>query len=202
MKHLFAFPLLCLKENILWIRYLNTAGKINGSLLSLNIHYLNKSYSTLHLYFFKSFCRFGLKYPDKYLTNRGRQFWRFQLSGIWLHVNWYLGTKVSAELILSRYRQPSFGGFCYFSHQDCPGRAYPEDEGSNLSWKHWYPFANYMVSCSRRLGFSSAPLRESVDCSYIRDSVQFLTCLMCMPLAVRCYFAHRNILWLKEVQEI
>jgi hypothetical protein len=99
MKHVFAFPLFCLKGNILWIRYLNTAGKINSSLLSLNIHYLSDSYSTLHLYFFKSFCRFGQKYPDKYLTNRGRQFWRFQSSGIWHHVNWYLGTTFRWSLL-------------------------------------------------------------------------------------------------------
>jgi len=194
MKHVFAFSLFCFKGNILWLRYLNTAEKINGSLLSLNILSLNDSYSTLHLYFFKSFCRFGLKYPDKYLTNRGRQFLRFQSSGIWRHVNWYLGTNVSAELTLFRCRPSSFGGLCYFSLQVGSVLGFPEDEGSNLSWKHWYPFANYMVSCSGRLGFSSAPLRESHDYSYVWDSIQFLTWLMCMPLAVRWYFAHRNIL--------
>jgi hypothetical protein len=82
MKHVFAFPLFYLKGNILWVRYLSTAGKLNGSVLSVSIHSFNDSYSTLHLYFFKPFCRFGLKYPDKYLTNRGRQFWRFQSSGM------------------------------------------------------------------------------------------------------------------------
>jgi hypothetical protein len=156
MKHFFAFPLFCLKGNILWIRYLNTAGKMNGSLLSLNIHSLNDSYSTLHLYFFESFCRFGQKYPDKYLTNRGRQFWRFQTSGIWRHVNWYLGTTFRRSLLFPGRGSPVSEDFITSVFR----MAYPEDEGSSLSLKHWYPLANYMVSCSEKLGVSSAPLRE------------------------------------------
>jgi hypothetical protein len=148
------------------------------------------------------FVRFGPKDPDKYLTYREREFWRFQTSGIWHHVNWYLGTvpTIQRSLLSPHTGSPVSEDFVtsvFRMVQDWPMLKMKVTISPGNTGIH---MRIYTVSCSERLGFSSAPLRESRD--YSGGSVQYLTCLMCMPLAVRWYFAFRIIQWLKEMKEI